>query len=305
MCIRDRCIDGFRPSLHSLGSLCSNCSGTWYGVPLYLFLEFVPITVFYVVILVFRISMTSSPMIAFVFFSQIVVNTFVVYGNKFLYESSFAYRFLDVLTSFYGFWNLDFFRYILPPFCISPNLKLIHITFLYYISAFYPICLICITWICIELHFRHFKPIVWLWSKVTRCLSKHIKVKPDYSNSLINVFATFFLLSYAKIVFISSKILSPTNAVIMKNYSSHTNQLAADPSIGYFSKDHLPFVIVSIFILLCAVLPPTLLLTLYPVKLLRSLLFKSHLSTRTIAALNMLLRNTIVVTGMVLMEGRT
>ena len=155
------CIDGFGPSVNSLGSVCSNCSGTWYGVPLYLFLEFVPVTAFYIIILVFRISMTSAPMIAFVFYSQIEVTTFIIHANK-LHKSSITYRFLQVLTNFYGFWNLDFFRYILPPFCISPNLKLIHITFLHYISAFYPLCLICITWICIELHFHHFKPIVCL-----------------------------------------------------------------------------------------------------------------------------------------------
>ena len=212
-------------------------------------------------------------------------------GYIFLYKSSIAYRFHHVLTSFYGFWNLDFFRYILPPFCISPNLKLIHITFLYYISAFYPLCLICITWICIELHFRHFKPIVWLWSKVTRCLSKRLTVKLDYSNSLISVFATFFLLSYAKIVFTIGRsirfTLIPKNAVIMNNHSLYTHQLSGDPSIAYFSRKHLPLVIILIFTVLFAILPPTLLLTLYPVKVLRSLLFKSHLSTRTIAALNM------------------
>ena len=39
------CTDGFAPSVTSIGYECSNCTGIWYGVPLYLFLEFVPITV--------------------------------------------------------------------------------------------------------------------------------------------------------------------------------------------------------------------------------------------------------------------
>ena len=282
------CIDGFGPSINSLGnSVCSNCTDAWYGVPLYLFLEFVPITVFYVIILLFRINVTSAPMVAFVFFCQTGVNFFVRYAGISFLRSSVAYNFFRILITFYGFWNLDFFRYILPSFCISPKLKLIHITFLHYVSAFYPLCLICITWICIELHFRDFKPIVWLWSKVTRCFSKYTNTTLDYSNSMINMFATFFLLSYAKIVFTSFVLLESRRALIMNNYSLYTDQLVAeDPSIGYFSKEHLPFVILSMFVLLFAILPPTLLLTLYPIKIFRSLLFKSHLSTRTIASLN-------------------
>ena len=280
------CINGFGPSIISIGSVCSNCTDAWYGVPLYLFLEFVPITIFYVIILLFRINVTSAPMVAFVFFSQMEVKAFISYAKIFLLKSRIAYNFLSVLTTLYGFWNLDFFRYILPSFCISPKLKLIHITFLYYISAFYPLCLIGITWICIELHFRRIKPIVWLWSKLTRCNSK--RPSPDHSNSLVDVFATLFLLSYAKIVFTSFRLLIPTSAVMVNSsdYSVNGYQLAVDPRIEYFSKQQLPFIIISILILLFAILPLTLLLVLHPVKLFRLLLFKLHLSTRTIASLN-------------------
>ena len=33
------CIDGFGPSVTSLGYQCSNCTDTWYGIPLYLAVE--------------------------------------------------------------------------------------------------------------------------------------------------------------------------------------------------------------------------------------------------------------------------
>ena len=46
--ICSECIDGFAPSVTSVGYICSNCTGAWYGVPLYLILEFVPITLFYI-----------------------------------------------------------------------------------------------------------------------------------------------------------------------------------------------------------------------------------------------------------------
>ena len=34
-----KCIDGFGPSVTSLGYQCTNCTNAWHGVPLYLFLE--------------------------------------------------------------------------------------------------------------------------------------------------------------------------------------------------------------------------------------------------------------------------
>ena len=71
------CIDGFAPSVTSIGYECSNCTDTWYGVPLYLFLEFVPITMFYLAVLVFQISVTSAPMTCCVMYSQLIVSIFV------------------------------------------------------------------------------------------------------------------------------------------------------------------------------------------------------------------------------------
>ena len=106
---------------------------------------------------------------------------------------------------------MDFFHYLIPPFCISPHLKLLHIFFLYYISAFYPLCLIGITWTCIQLHSRNFKPLTRLWDIImTRysCLTKWITASSSSKSTIIDVFATFFLLSYTKLLYRVSYRLS-------------------------------------------------------------------------------------------------
>ena len=56
------CMDGYGPAVMSVGFdiQCANCTGTWYGVPLFLFLELFPITVFYFIILIFQINITSG-----------------------------------------------------------------------------------------------------------------------------------------------------------------------------------------------------------------------------------------------------
>ena len=281
------CMEGFSPAMTSIGFQCSNCSGVWYGVPLYLLLEFVPITIFYVFIVSSGISVTSAPMSSFVLYCQLAAHLFTSfttltavieneYGTAVLY-------FIEIITSLCAIWNLDFFRYVIPPFCISPHLKLLHIFVLYYISAFYPLCLIGITWILIELQSRSFKPLTWLWYriKVCCCCKRNIKVS---KLKIVDVFASFFLLSYTKLLYTSFYFLIYLH--IEKNGSPFRLVSGIDPSFGYFSKEHAIFALFAILILIGPVLVPVLILTFYPVKAFRSLLDCLKISGRSRVALN-------------------
>ena len=57
-----------------LGPQWPHLGDAWYGVPLFLFLEFVPITVFCLIILVFQISVTSAPMPCFIMYAEWLQN---------------------------------------------------------------------------------------------------------------------------------------------------------------------------------------------------------------------------------------
>ena len=79
------------------------------------------------------------------------------------------------------FMNIEFLHhYDIPPFCISSNLRDVHIQFirLGYLSAFYPIFLIFLTWICIELHDHNFRLFALLWRPF------HIRVAFGYERGL-------------------------------------------------------------------------------------------------------------------------
>ena len=111
-----------------------------------------------------------------------------------------------VILTGYGFWNLDYFRYFIPPFCVSQDLKNIHVLALQYVSAFYPLLLIVLTYACIELHGHNFRPIVWLWKPFHRCCV-NVRRRWDTKASIIDVFATFLLLAYCKLLFVSLYLL--------------------------------------------------------------------------------------------------
>ncbi len=279
------CIDGFAPSVISTGYECANCTGAWYGIPLYLFLEFVPITLFYLAVLVFQISLISSPLTTCVMYSQLAMFCFTLNLSITILKSSHAYTFVNILMMFHGILNLDFFRSILPPFCVSPTLNNIHVAFLGYISALYPILLVFLTLVSIQLYSRNYYPFVWLWKRLC-CLKPSRSTKPK----IVDTFATFFFLSYTKICFISASMF-PLSYVHQANATESEFEVDSlvvhiQPNIRCFSKEHAPYAIIGALVLFVFGLLPALLLAAYPSRRLRSLLLLHHLGGRSNAALN-------------------
>ena len=197
-----KCKDGCGIALYTYTLECSKCWEHGYGWALYYFLELFPITVMYFLVVIFHIRATSSPLSALVFMSQIIVYTIRLNVPLHMYieneVTGFLYMALKVLLVLCGIWSLDFFRSVIPPFCVSSNIKTAHALALEYVVAFYPVCLILITYVCIKLHDNNFRPVVWLWKPFHRHFV-HLRRSWDSKASIINAFTTFLLLSFSKI----------------------------------------------------------------------------------------------------------
>ena len=205
-----KCKDGYAIALYTYTLECSKCWGHGYGWVLYYFLELFPITLMYFLVVIFHIKATSSPLSALVFMSQIVMYTIrldvplqMYIENKLI---GFPYMALKVLLVLSGIWSLDFFRSVIPPFCVSSNIKTVHALALEYLVAFYPIFLILLTCVCIKLHDNNFRPVVWLCKPFYKHFV-HIRRRWDSTASIINAFTTFLLLSFSKISFVSFTLL--------------------------------------------------------------------------------------------------
>ena len=133
------CIDGFGPSVTSLGYKCSNCTDAWYGIPLYLAVELIPITLFYLIILIFKIHLTSAPMTLLILYCHLVMYE-MLFGRSEpidrLLSPDENNPFFVVVLTFLGIWNLDFVSYIASPFRVSSKLLLSHIELLDYSTNF-------------------------------------------------------------------------------------------------------------------------------------------------------------------------
>ena len=266
-----KCKDGYGTALYSYTLECSKCWVHGYGWALYYFLELFPITVMYFLVVIFHIRATSSPLSALVFMSQIVVYTIRLNIRLHMYIENeltgFSYVALQVLLILCSIWSLDFFRSVIPSFCVSSNIKTIHALALEYLVAFYPICLIIITYVFIKLHDNDFMPVVWLWKPFHRHFV-HFRRRWDSKASIVNAFTTFLLLSFSKVLFVSFTLLYYFN-VHNNNHLPQKCVLYYDPTVECHTQEFAIFGTIAVCILIIFIIFPTVLLILYPTRLFR------------------------------------
>ena len=276
-----RCKDGFSPPAYSYDWHCLNC--TLYDnhakqIAIYITVAFVPLTVFFLIITTLHISATSPAINAFILVSQLTSAPFILraYTHLFVKKHDNLYytgrvNAVSFFASLYSIWNLDFFRNIYPPLCLHPSITTLQVLALDYIIAVYPLFLIVLTYIVVELHDHNFKFVVWLWKPFRRCFIR-FKRRWNIKTSLIDAFGTFLLLSYVKFLSVSSDFLIP---IRLHNASGDTikeSYLYYDATILYFGKQHLPYAILAITVLILFTILPILLLCLYPCQCFRKLL---------------------------------
>ena len=93
----------------------------------------------------------------------------------------------------------------------------------------------------------------------------------DIWTSIIDSFATFFLLSNIKILNVTSDLLIPTQIYRLGSNTS-TFGVYYSPTVVFFGEEHLPYAILAIFIVTLFVCIPTIILILYPFQLFQKFL---------------------------------
>ena len=260
------CKEGLGIPVFSYTLHCLPCLESLSGWLLYIFLAVFPTTIFFLILIIFKIRVTSAPMNAFIFACQVLSIVANAQPYVLLNVSPFIRSITIVLSTFYGFWNLDFFRYVIPSFCVSEQLAPIQVLALEYVVAFYPLFLIASTYIGVELYARDCRLIVWLWRPFGRCLAFVLK-GPELNFSLVHAFASFLLLSFSKILFVSFQLLAATKVFDAEGQRIGPTMVYYDASIGYFGSTHLPFALLAISVVCVFVILPALVLLLYPTRI--------------------------------------
>ena len=225
-----QCKPGLGPAVLSYELLCLECLSSRYGWPLYIFLACFPTIVFFFIVITFQIHATSAPMNFVVFHCQYLSVNFST-NILFWIDNS---KLLGFLTTTYGIWNLEYLRYFIPPFCVSNNLTTVHVLALEYLVALFPLLLIVLTYICIELHAKDCKLIVCMWRPFNVCFAR-LRRRWDPRATIIHAFATFLLLSYTKLLFVSFTLLHYVKPHVLDMIGGHDNHWGVyyDASVHY------------------------------------------------------------------------
>lgn len=262
-----QCVKGFAPPVFSYSLGCVNCTDYHLNWLKYIGVAFGPLTVFCLLICFFHISATSPYLSGFVFYCQILsMPTFVRMGqNTNGYKEAkegtrFAERFYVSLISI---WNLDIFRAFNKPFCLHPKMTVVQALALDYLVALYPLVLLFIAFLLVSLHSRNMKVVVTLWKpfrSILRPCVRNLNIK----TSLIESFATLYILSAMKIQSVTVDLLSPTALYYPDGSTSNKLYLYLAGELEYFGQHHLPYAILAIFFFVLFTVFPALLLLLYP-----------------------------------------
>ena len=159
--------------------------------------------------------------------------------------------------------NLDFFRMLYSPFCLHPKASILHIVSLDYIVALYPFILILMTYGLVSMYDRNYRLLVWMWKPFKLCLH-HYHKQLNIRTSLIEIFATFMLLSYVKILGVSFDLLTVTLTYDVYGNHLKNKYLYYNANIEYFGPKHLPFALLALFMGFAFVILPFLPLVIYP-----------------------------------------
>ena len=138
----------------------------------YILLQYVPTTIMFLVIIVFRVSIVSAPMAHYVLYCNFLMVSLKANAGFYINSGitkTYVSLFIRVSLTLTSLLSFDPLLSVSPPLCISESISEIYIPVFDTLAALYPFTLLLLTYIGIEQHARDFKPIVLLWRLLPSC----------------------------------------------------------------------------------------------------------------------------------------
>lgn len=279
-----RCKDNYGLSIANFYMKCVQCTmregAGWF---LFFLLQLVPVTVLFVIVITFRLSITQPPLNAFVLHSQLSLALIYTHAAQFQtpYLNSSVSGTFVVLRSIFlpllGVWNLRVFSFVedLTNFCVNVGINQ-QFYFLAHITSVHVLLLIIMTFVCIELHGRNCRIIVCLWRPFLRCFIRCSRVW-NSKHTAVDTFATFILLSHNRVVLLSYFTYAFQRVYTLNEKLDSKIVLLYNPELKYFDHNHLLYALINLLFLIILVFIPAITLALYQTKIFQECLNYLHL----------------------------
>jgi predicted outer membrane repeat protein len=221
----------FCSSLNRTGVLCGTCkNGTGVAIvsdtyecvecnydylTVYLLVTYLPITIFFILIFMFSVTVTRGPLNSFIFFAQVISTTIEIDADgsiplHFVTGSRTFYIVLEQMYKIpYSIWNMNFFRELVGKFCFNPNWNnTLDVMLLSYVEALYPLLLLIVIVTIMVMYGKGVKIIVFIFRPLHYCMAR-IRQWTNLHQSITGGIAVFIVISYTKFTLISMLLLSP------------------------------------------------------------------------------------------------
>ena len=261
------CKDGFYTPAYSYDLTCIKCNSNASNWLKFVLIAFLPLTIFYFVVVIFKINVHSTYLQGYVLYSQSVTTIFLARNLVMISKQSSLWLkyIIYSMCTFYSIWSLDFFRFFSSDICLQTG-SLATIS-LELVVAIYPVLLILITYGLILMYDRKVYVVVVAWKPFKAFFSLFEK-NWDFKSSLVDAFSTLFFLISIKCMNVCADFLIPVKIyrAFSPQHITTEYRLYYDASISYFGPEHLPYAILALAVFFIVVLLPTLLVLLYPFK---------------------------------------
>ena len=210
------CIDGYGPANVSPMLNCVNCTSglSRYGITVYLLTQIIPTTLAFVILVIFRLNITSGPLLGYVWFCQLS-NLWILQYQMFsinMYTVLHVSRYWNLLTlisqALFQFWTLSFSKHVVPPVCISEQLTIVYIELFELLFATYPIVLALTASILIELHTKNCAIVKNLFKPFNHVFKKTNISFVVTTDAVFHAFASLFLLSNINVIAAMLKLVN-------------------------------------------------------------------------------------------------
>ena len=137
-----RCVLNKSVYYHSDNFICGNNTSCQYGIPIYIASELLPVTIIFLVILIFKISLTSGAVYSFVFYAQILsILSITLYGTIPL-ESKNTMYVINFFQLLLGIFNFNIGKW---EFCVFQTDSIMNLFMIKYATLAYAFFLVLAT----------------------------------------------------------------------------------------------------------------------------------------------------------------
>ena len=240
---------------------CIHCSDTKYSWLKYVLSEFLPLTIFFIVILFFDINIHSGVTSSIILYFQVFDALRIVSDDE-LPPPPKSSGLIRAVQFLYNIWNLKFFGSLLSPYCLANYLNTMDVLLINYASGLYPFILFFIVYLLNNLsfpccsHSERFQQVRQYFRRFWYCLKWRVAVK----KSILSGLATVWTLAFTKLALISFLILSRTSLNPHTNYNVATYQ----GTLPFLKNKHLRYAIPAYIISILFVYIPATGLLCYP-----------------------------------------